>query len=256
MSRQTMSQTVGHASPVIRRRDLVAAEVTKILTHPATLIAAGITLLLNTALGVVHAADLVRLGIGGRLVPLSELGTVVFAPIYVFLVLPVYAAGSEYQSGQIRLTLAAVPDRVALALAKLAALLTVTVPAALIVLAPARLSITIADGTDAAGIVLDLGRWLVAYTLMAIVAYGLAGLLRSTITPLAILVLIPVLIATGVFQVPEIIRLLPDQLSLSLLGTPAYAVTELPPAEAGAALTVWALLLAVAYSLALARRDS
>jgi hypothetical protein len=215
-----------------------------------------ITLLLNTALGVIHAADLVRLGVGSRLVPLSDLGALMFAPVYVFLVLPVYAAGSEYQSGQIRVTLAATPNRVTLALAKLSALLTVAVPAALLVLVPERLTITIADGTDGGGILLDLGRWVAAYTLMALVAYGLAGLLRSTVAPLAILVLIPVLIATGVFQVPEVIRLLPDQLSLSLLGTPGYSVTELPPEFAAAALTTWALLLAAAHGLALARRDS
>lgn len=256
MTHQTVDETARRSLPAIRRRDLVAAEVTKILTHPATLIAMGITLLLNTALGVVHAAGLVRLGVGGRLVPLSELGTLMFAPVYVFLVVPVHAAGSEYQSGQIRVTLAAVPNRGALAFAKLAALLAVTIPAALLVFVPGRLSITISDGTNAAGILLDLGRWTAAYTLMALVPYGLAGLLRSTIAPLAILILIPVLIATGVFQVPEVIRLLPDQLSLSLLGTPQYPVTELPPDIAAATLTTWALLLTMAYGFALDRRDS
>lgn len=234
----------------------MTAEVTKILTHPATPFAIVVTLLLNTTLGVIHATDLVRLGVGPRPTPLSELGTLMFVPVYVFLVLPIYAAGSEYLSGQIRVTLASTPNRVTLALAKLAALLAVTVPGALLVLLPERLTITIADGTDAGGILLDLGRWVAAYTLMALVAYGLAGLLRSTIAPLTILVLVPVPVATGVFQLPEVIRLLPDQLSLSMLGTPGYAVTELPPMLAGAALTTWALLLAAANGLALVRRDS
>ncbi|OYO01077.1 hypothetical protein B0O41_3001 [Propionibacteriaceae bacterium ES.041] len=240
----------------IRFRDVVAAEVTKIITHPATLLAVALALVVNLALGVVDAAGLVRLSVGDRLVPVSELGSVMFAPAYLFLILPVIAAGSEYASGQLRITLAAVPQRGRLAAAKLAALLGITTPAALVTLAPGRLTLTLADGRGFAGALADLGLWTLAYTLMALIAYALTGIIRSSVASLSLLVLIPILIATGILQWPLVVRFLPDQLALSMLSTPGYTVTELPPVIAAVMLTAWALAPSGMNFAMLVRRDS
>lgn len=243
-------------APRITIGDLTRAEVTKARTDPTIPRAFIGTLLANLALFGLSSAEIVRLSSGDRLVKLSEMGALMFAPVYLFLIIPVYAAGSEYASGQYRVTLAAVPNRNRLVVAKLAALAAVVIPAAVAVLLPGRLIISISDGLPAGYILLDLTRWTAAYVLMSCVAYGLAVLLRSRMSPLAILVLVPLLMATGVFPFPTLIRLLPDQLSLSLLGTPGFAVTALPVQIAAVLLTVWATALLVAQALAVLVRDS
>lgn len=243
-------------APNIRFRDVVAAEVTKILTHPAILLAVMLALVVNLALGGVDATGLVRLPVGDRLVAVSELGSVMFAPAYLFLLLPVVAAGSEHASGQFRTTLAAAPQRGRLAVAKVAALLGITIPAAIVALAPGRLALTLADGWEVTGVLADLGLWVLTYTLMSLIAYALTGIIRSSVASLSLLVLIPTLIATGILQWPMVIRFLPDQLALSLLGTPGYTVTELPQVIAGSVLGVWVAVLAGVHYVTLVRRDS
>lgn len=238
----------------IRFRDTVAAEITKILTHPATTVALALTISANTILAVLDATDTVRLGVGAHPTRLSDLPGVTFAPVYAFLVIPVWAAGSEYQDGQIRTTLTAVPHRATLATSKLAAMLAVTIPAAFLALLPGQL---IADlgGRAVVELPLDLARWVAVYALMSAIAFGFAGVARSVVAPISVLVLTPVLIATGVFQWPAGIRLLPDQAGLSLLGTPGYDVTEIPPMTAALVLLAWTLVLNVAYLTTLLRRD-
>lgn len=238
----------------IRFRDIVTAEITKIRTHPATTAALAITISANTLLAVLDTTDAVRLGVGAQPTRLSDLPAVAFAPVYAFLVIPVWAAGSEYQDGQIRTTLTAVPHRATLAASKFAAMLAITLPAALLVLLPGQL---IADvGRRSAGeLLLDLARWVAVYVLMSAIAFGFAGVVRSVFVPLGVLVLTPILVATGVFQWPAGVRLLPDQASLSLLGTPGYDVTAIPPLTAVLVLLAWTLVLDAAYLTTLLHRD-
>lgn len=248
--------TLLQAAPTLRLRDVVHAEVTKITTHPATILGVAITLIANVTFAVIAATEVVRFGFGAEPAPLSAFPSVMFAPIYGFLIIAVYAAGSEYPSGQHRVTLAATPLRGRLSMAKWLALTVTTIPAAVIVLFPARVILALHAGLDPAGDLFNLGRWVIAYFLMSVVAFGLAGLTRNTTTSLAVLILIPILVATGVFQWPQGIKFLPDQAAMSLLGAPAYDVTELPPAIATLVLAGWALLAIVAYTVALLRRDA
>ncbi|SDN36726.1 hypothetical protein SAMN05216355_102126 [Actinomyces ruminicola] len=91
---------------------------------------------------------------------------------------------------------------------------------------------------------------------MSVIAFGLAGLLRSAIAALGILITVPIIVGTGILQWPQVLRLLPDQAALSLLGAPGYDVTALPPAAAALVLATWAGLCLAAYALALIRRDT
>lgn len=241
----------------IRARDVVAAEVTKIVTHPATPIALTLAAIANLGLAIIDAIGVsFYTSPGEGPASLSSFGSVVFAPVYAFLVLPVYAAGSEYHGGQLRITLTATPKRRALVTAKLIAMITVVLPAVLVTLVPARLTIGISDGLNPGELLLDLSRWIAVYLLMSLIAFGIAGLLRSTIAPLTILVLVPVFVGTGILQWPEGIRFLPDQASMSLLGTPAYEVAELAPGVAALALIAWASLAVGAFAVSLVRRDT
>ncbi|MEE2042187.1 ABC transporter [Nocardiopsis tropica] len=243
--------------PVIRRRDVTAAEITKIITNPVGITMLAVTLAANTLLAVIEASG-VTFYTGGSQGPstLSSFGTLMLAPVYAFLVLPVHAAASEYRGGQLRMSLTATPDRRALELGTLGAMVTTVLTAAVVVLAPARLLIGVSAGSGAGELLLDLGRWIAVYAFMSVIAFGLAGLLRSTITPLGILITLPLVVATGVLQWPEALRLLPDQAGLSLIGAPAYDVHELPPGIAALTLAVWALVALAVYAVFLVRRDA
>ena len=59
----------------------------------------------------------------------------------------------------------------------------------------------------------------------------------------------------GLVQWPEGVRFLPDQAAMSMLGTPAFEVTELPPVIGALALGLWALVAICGYAVALIRRD-
>lgn len=244
------------APPPIRLRDVVSAETSKILTHPTTLVALVLTAAANTLFAVVAASEVVRFGSGDDVAPLSAFALVMFAPVYAFLLVPVHAIGSEYQGGQLRITLAVVPDRSRLALGKFLAMTAVVVPAAIAVLAPARVIVGLSDGLSTGAIALDLGRWVLAYTFMSVIAFGLAAVLRSTVAPLSAFVLVAVFSGGGFVQWPEGIRFLPDQAGMSLLGTPAFEVTEIAPATAALTLTLWAIVFSAAYALSILRRDT
>jgi ABC-type transport system involved in multi-copper enzyme maturation permease subunit len=243
--------------PVIRRRDVTAAEITKIVTNPVSVTMLAVTLAVNTLLALIEASG-VTFYTGGAQGPstLSSFGTLMLAPVYAFLVLPVHAAASEYRGGQLRTSLTATPDRRTLVLGKLGAVITAVLTAAVVVLTPARLIIGVSAGSGAGGLLLDLGQWIAVYAFMSVTAFGLAGLLRSTITPLGILTTLPLVVATGVLQWPEALRLLPDQAGLSLVGTPAYEVHELPPGIAALTLAVWAVASLAVYAVSLVRRDA
>ena len=82
-------------TPTIRPRDVIASEITKIITHPATPLAIALAFAANTLFGIVGASA-VQFGTASGTQSLAEFPLVMFAPIYAFLVLPVYAAASEY----------------------------------------------------------------------------------------------------------------------------------------------------------------
>lgn len=245
--------------PAIRARDVVLSETTKIITHPATLLAVLLALAANTLFAIIAATDVVRFGASdGTGVPLSAFPAVMFAPVYAFLVLPVYAAASEYHDGQLRMSFSAVPDRNRLVTGKLAAAVGVAILAALVALVPARLILGLHHGLIAPGLLADMARWVGAYLLMSLFVFGLAGVLRSTIAPLVILAVTVTVIGVnaGLVQWPEGVRFLPDQAAMNMLGTPAFDVTELPPAIGALALGLWSLVAICGYAVALIRRDS
>ncbi|WP_136191964.1 ABC transporter [Actinomyces procaprae] len=244
--------------PPIRRHDIVAGEVTKLVTSPSTLIMVVVATCANLVLAAVDVS-----GVGFYTQPdqieptsISSFGMVMFAPVYAFLVLPVYAAAGEHRGGQFRMTLLAVPNRRTLLVGKTAGMLVVVAVATAIAVIPARLIIDIPAGLGIGEALLDIARWATAYLLMSVIAFGLAGLLRSAIAAIGILVAVPVIVGTGILQWPQVLRLLPDQAALSLLGTPGYDVTALPPTTAALTLATWAGLCLATYALALCRRDA
>ena len=245
--------------PPIRLRDTVAAEIIKTATAPSALIMLAVVLTANLVLAAIDVSSVGFYTHPGQGEPasISSFGAVMFAPVYAFLVVAAYAAASgEYRGGQLRITLVAVPNRCSLLASKSAAMLIVAITGVAIALVPARLIIGICDHRGAAAILLDIARWSAAYLFMSTIAFGLAGVLRNSAAALGILIATPVVVGTGILQWPRVLRFLPDQAALSLLGTPGYTVTALPAAAAALTLTIWAAVCLAAYAAALIRRDA
>lgn len=101
----------------------VRAETLKVLSLPATYFTLLATLGVSAALAIAFTSSGQEGNTGLSLVRYTQAG---------FIVLGVVTATSEYSGSQIHVTLTAMPRRIALQLAKMAALLIVAVPAATI----------------------------------------------------------------------------------------------------------------------------
>jgi ABC-2 type transport system permease protein len=224
---------------------VAAAELTKIHTLPATWIALAVALIAHTVLGVLASAGA---HIDGT-VPLGRHGTVMLTPAYVFIAVGVFAAGSEHSAGELRVSLLAVPRRVRLFTAKLAVTAAVSLVGAAVVLLPGHL---VQHGPAAAG----LAAFVTAYLLLALVGFGVAVLARTVVTPLALLLVAAVLVAPtlrGAF--PEVVRYLPHDAALSLIGLPGDP-TALDRLDGLSVLTAWAAVSVAAAAAVYTRRDS
>lgn len=250
-----MSTTIDQQT--IRRGDVIRAEITKVTTHPATMLMLTVAFAANVLLAAIDASGVTfYTGGPGGSSSLSSFGIVMLAPIYAFLVIPVYAAATEYQGGQLRMSLIATPKRSTFVIAKVIAMLSTVLLGAIVAVVPARLIMSIASGSSIGEILADSGLWVAAYVFMSIVAFGLAGVLRGAIAPLGIMIALPMVLATGVLQWPAGLRFLPDQAALSLVGTPQFDVHELPAGVATVTLVIWSIVAVVVYTLAIRRRDA
>ena len=243
------------ASPT-RLRDVVRAEVTKALTHPVAAPAVLGALAVSTALAVVVASDVVRLGTGGEPVSLEAFPGLLVAPVYLLLVAVATVAGSEHTTGQHRVTLTAVPRRGRLAVAQLLALVAVSTPAALLALAPARLVLAPQDGSGLADGALDVGRWVLASVLLSVVAYGLTSVARSATVALGVLVALPVVVAAGALPWPRVVRFLPHEAVVAVTGAADGGAGALTSGAAALVLGGWAVLAAAAHTVSLLRREA
>ncbi len=237
---------------------VMRAEMTKILTDPVTWRALAWALVVNVALYALAASNLRLATSSGPPAPLWRIAPLMFAPVYVFLVIPVYAAAGEYVSGQMRISLAAVPDRRLLAAGKLAAAGLLVVPGALLAVGPGRVILALSQGLGLTAAAADVVRWTVAYSLMAAVAYSLGVLLRNRVTPLAILIMVPLMVSTGILPADwlGVIKLMPDQLSMNIAGAPYNESVAMHPPAALGIMLIWAAVMLIAQAAGVLRRDA
>ncbi|GAA5010093.1 ABC transporter [Actinopolymorpha pittospori] len=237
---------------------LLTAELTKVRTLPSTWIALALTVVANTVLGVLAATDTVRIASAAGDVAVGQLGTLMLAPVYVFVAIAVFAAGTEYRGGQLRVSLAAAPDRTRWFGAKLAVSAAVALVAAIPAVLPGLLVENGAAGDlTSERTARDLLALLTGYLLLSLVGFGFAFLARGFVTPLAVLVVLPVLVSTtigGLF--PQVVRFLPHEATLSFLGRAADPATTLGRGAGLLVLTGWALLFVGAAWALVVRRDT
>lgn len=245
----------------VRFRDVLNAELTKIRTLPATWIALAVAATANTVLGILAADDAIRIAGADGPAPVAQLGTLMLSPVYVFIAIAVFAGGSEYRGGQLRVTLAAVPDRTLLfatklisaAAASLLAAAAAVLPGYLIQHAPTILHGDLSGGDATA----SFAMFLVVYLLLSLVGYGFAIVSKTVVTPLAVLFITPVLVSpTFQSTIPNIVKFLPHEASLSLLANPTSPTTELSPGVALITLLAWTTGLLILAENRLSRRDS
>ncbi|SDI37769.1 ABC-2 type transport system permease protein [Sinosporangium album] len=244
----------------IRLTDLMHAELTKIRTLPATWIVLAVTLVANTALGFLAATDVVRVAGQGGPVAIAQLGTLLLAPVYAFIAVPVFAAGSEYGGGQLRVSLTAVPNRHRFFLAKLLASSGVAVLAAVPAVLPGHLVQHVAAPRGDSGVGSVISGFLalvMAYLLVGLVGFGFAVLAKTVVTPLAVLFILPVLVSPMLGGIlPGVVRLLPHEATLSFLAMPTSPALALGGATGLAVVTAWAVVFVGTAWWVNARRDT
>ncbi|MEU3166439.1 ABC transporter [Streptosporangium sp. NPDC006930] len=245
----------------IRFGDVLAAELIKITTLPASWIALALGFGANGLLGIVAATDTVRVAGQDGGIPIAELGTLTLSPVYAFVAIAVFAAGGEYRGGQLRVSLAAVPGRDLLFAAKLTASaafgLVASIPAVLPGHLLRHLPAIRAGETGVDDAVAGLLALLVAYLLLGLVGFGLAVVTRTVVTPLVTLLLTPVLVSPMLQgALPHVVSLLPHEAALSLIGMPATPATALGPVAGLLVSATWATLSVVAAWQTFVRRDT
>jgi len=228
----------------------VRAELTKIRTLRATWLALAVAVAANLLLAVLARADTVRIAGADGSVPIDRIGTLMLAPVYAFIAVVVYATGSEYRSGQIRVSLTAVPDRRSLAAAKLGAVTLVSLAAAVPAVLPAGL---IRPG----GTALDLLLSAAVYLMLSLIGCGFAVLSRSLVIPLAVLFILPVMVSPLLRSaVPGVVKFLPHEAALSLLGAPTDPAGDLARGGGLLVLVGWTVLFLGAAGTSLITRDA
>lgn len=236
----------------VRFGDALAAEWVKITTLPATWIAALVAFGVNTVLGFIAGTDAVRVAGHDGAVPIVRLGTLMLAPVHVFIAIAVFAAGSEYRGGQLRVSLAAVPDRNRLFAAKLIVSTVLSLIASIPVVLPGYV-VQHAAALPAGEIAVGLTALLTAYLLLGLIGHGFAVIARSITTPLVVLFITPVLVAPTLRgAAPYLVTFLPHEAALSLAGMPA----DLHPVAGLLVLAGWAALLVSAAWTVFLHRDS
>ncbi|APU15108.1 MULTISPECIES: hypothetical protein [Actinoalloteichus] len=258
----TAQHLAGPASATaVRFTDVLSAEVTKIRTLPAPWIAVVVAFAANTLLGALAATDTMRFAGPDGQISIGQFGTLLLSPAYAFIAVAVFAAGSEYRSGQLGVSLAAVPNRTRLSAAKLSATAMICVLAAVPVTGPGYLlqhyPDLVAGDLRAAQLLTGLGTVVGVYLLLSLIGYGLAVVVKSVVTPVAALFAIPILVSPMLQgALPDVVRLLPHEAALSILGNPTDPSSALDVGAASLTLSGWAAVFVLLSCWCLARRDS
>jgi ABC-2 type transport system permease protein len=257
----------------------VAAELRKTATLPATIAAAAVAVLGSlgiTVLNAVSVRNALRAGQPDRVaytspveavfsaVPLGTVGAVILG---VIVISSEYTANSSDAAGgrQITATLAATPHRLAVLTAKAAAVVSLILGTAAIIipccLAVAHLIIggplaTGALGNTAARVAGAALYW----TLSGLMALALTVLTRSGILPLIVLIVNSSLVSVSVLltYVTSLAYYLPDLAGMQLFGGDRTGLFEdaLDPLPGALVMAAWTLGLLAISSTVFTRRDA
>lgn len=237
-----------------RFRQPLAAELTKLLTLRATWIISLATLVLCAGIVLLSYSG-ISLAADERGLSAESIRALMLVPAYLFVGIAVFAAASEYRNGQIKISYAAIPQRMILYSAKLAGLLIVVVPLALLLSAIGLF----AHGTDSNPLefVHSATASLFVLTLLSLVGFGLAIIARNAVMPLVTLWALAALVAPALrASMPAVIQLLPHDLALRALAIPTGVPNGIPQSAAILLLSAWAVASVLVAGVLFAQRDS
>jgi len=247
------------------------AELIKLLTVRSSYSALLTTVLALIGIGAFTAfgATLQRTAPGGEAAvdPTGGALTGVNLAVYIVAALGVLAVTSEYSTGTIKATLAAVPNRSILVWAKVLAVastvLLVALPSTVIaffaadaVLATAGIKVSLAEP----GVLRAVVGAALYLSAVALFASGLGWLLRSTAGALATLFGILVILPVAAYLLParlrdDVMRYLPDSAGMAILQT-APGPAQLAPWTGFGVFTAYTAITLIAAALVLRRRDT
>lgn len=223
--------------------DAVRAELSKVLTLPATWLTIGGTVALSALLAFFFASQ--AAGSSGSL---DSLDVAMAAPPYAqagLFVLGVVVATSEYVGGQVRTTIVAMPHRVAQRLAATVALVLVALPAALVtVLTAVATSALVLGGEGGFPGAATMTRIIAgssAYLVLMVVFSAAIGSLTKRALPAAGALVLYLVVASPMLLGQPFAFYLPDIAGYTLMFTTA-------PEGAPPAPVAW--LVVVAWTLA------
>ncbi|XVQ88614.1 hypothetical protein ACQP2K_14705 [Microbispora siamensis] len=237
----------------------LAAELSKLVSLPATWLTLGGTLVVNLILAIAFTIAGLRGSAGTRSAPDIGLASIGYAQAG-FVILGVLAACSEYIGGQIRTTLTAMPRRALQFTAKHLALAIVVFPVAAItaasgvVLAAGVLgdtAVPVTSGRVAAA----LGGATAYLALTTLISAAVGALVRRTLA--AVVVLLGYLFIAGPLlrdHVPAA-EYLPDSAGFALWFPPAADAGAVTPVHGGLLLMAWTVVLIAVAVLGYRRWD-
>jgi len=255
-----------------RKPSLLLSELTKLITLRSLWITAALTWLIVVLLGWSQAGpvgDALRTNDPG-LAPGASPETVGFDWVALgligIIVIGVISASSEYVSGQLRTSLVSVPNRLDLYLAKGAALTVfvtvlgiLTVPLLSVLSQSGLAELSVIDGTLPGSLVL---RWVGAiafWDAIALIGFSLGILLKQTLIPLFVLIVVSqlslmlLLLSPGFAYLPTVAGVL---LFDPGLVTGSYPDADLGAPTAAVVTAVWTIALVVAAGIRFSTRDT
>ncbi|MEO3875849.1 ABC transporter permease [Nonomuraea sp. B12E4] len=217
---------------------VVAAELIKLRSLPAVPATVGTTVAVTAGLAFVAG----RAGVDS---PADVAFQVITYAQAGFILLGVLTVAAEYGGGPIRTTLAAVPGRVALTVAKLAAYVLIAVPfAAVTVVAACRVA-------GRTGVPVGATAYLV---LVGALAFAVALLVRGVLTALGIMLTLAFAVSPLLATLTEYAAYLPDLAGARMFrpGPPDV----LTPGQGAVVMAAWVVCLLGTAVAAFAQRDA
>jgi ABC-2 type transport system permease protein len=256
--------------------NLVAAELRKTVTLPATAVALAVAVIGPIALAVLNAfpvRDALTSGQTDRVgytsaaeaalsaVPLGTAGAMVLG---IVVISSEYTANSTDAGGgrQISTTLMAAPRRWTVLAAKAVVVVALVVLAALVSLS---ISLAVASAIigDAAEARTPVGRFVGAglyWALAALMALAITVVARSGIVPLIVLITNGTVVSASflLWKVTPLARYLPDLAGTRLFAGETFTAVDdaLPPLTGGLVMAAWTVGLLLVAAVVLTRRDA
>ncbi|MCA2224046.1 ABC transporter permease [Nonomuraea aurantiaca] len=236
-------------------RNVVAAELIKLRTLPATLITIAVTVAGATTLAVTFAGGRHQLG-GSASSAEAALRVVEYGQIG-FILLGILAFATEYGGSQIRATLTAVPGRTLLMAGKAAAYVLIAAPTALLTLALSLLGARLVPGMswtgEHVGALVGAGAYLV---LVGLLGYAVAALVRDLIAALVATLALVLVLPPVLAGVTTLTRYLPSHAGTRMYELAPALPEDLTPVQGAVTLTAWLVLALVTGVALFAKRDA